>query len=54
MKKKNPAAVALGRRGGKKSRANLTKKERRESARRAAEIRWARIKGQLPPNGTGR
>ena len=41
---KNPAAVALGRLGGKKggpARARkLTKAERIESARKAAEARW--------------
>lgn len=43
-KGKNPAAVALGRLGGKKggkARAEkLTAEERRESARRAARARW--------------
>jgi hypothetical protein len=42
--KKNPAAVALGRRGGLKggkARAeSLTPKERSEIAKRAAEARW--------------
>jgi hypothetical protein len=39
-KKKNPAAVALGRKGGKRSRVNLTPEERTELARRAAAARW--------------
>ncbi|MGB7720692.1 MAG: hypothetical protein WBL65_12380 [Bryobacteraceae bacterium] len=39
-KKKNPAAVALGRKGGKKSRINLTPEQRTELARRAAMARW--------------
>jgi hypothetical protein len=39
-KKKNPAAVALGRKGGKKSRINLTPEQRTELARRAATARW--------------
>jgi hypothetical protein len=43
--KKNPAAVALGRRGGLvggKARARkLTVEQRRESARKAALARWA-------------
>jgi hypothetical protein len=43
-KKKNPHAVALGRRGGKKGgparAAKLTPEERREIARKAAEARW--------------
>ena len=41
---KNPAAVALGRLGGKKGgparAAKLTAKERRESAKKAAAARW--------------
>jgi hypothetical protein len=43
---KNPLAVALGRLGGLKGgyarAARLTKKERSESARKAAEARWAK------------
>jgi len=43
---KDPAAVELGRRGGKKggrARADkLTPEERQEIARRAARVRWAR------------
>ncbi|HEY2355794.1 MAG TPA: hypothetical protein VGH79_12940 [Gaiellaceae bacterium] len=43
---KDPAAVALGRRGGLKGgkarAAKLSAEERRESARRAAEARWAK------------
>jgi hypothetical protein len=50
-KKKNPAAVALGRLGGKKggpaTAAKLSPKERSESARRAALARW-RKKNQTP------
>jgi hypothetical protein len=42
---KNPAAVALGRLGGKKGgkarAAKLTAEERREIARKAARKRWA-------------
>ena len=37
MTKKNPAAVALGRRGGKKRAANMTENERAEAARIASE-----------------
>jgi hypothetical protein len=41
---KNPAAVELGRRGGLKGgkarAANLTKEERVEAARKAAQARW--------------
>lgn len=43
-KRKNPAAVALGRKGGLKGgkarAAKLTAEERAESARRAAKARW--------------
>lgn len=41
---KNPAAVALGRlgglKGGKARASKMTKKQRSESARRAAKARW--------------
>ena len=39
---KNPAAVALGRRGGEARAKGLSKKRRREIARKAARVRWAR------------
>jgi hypothetical protein len=43
---KNAAAVELGRKGGQKGgparAAKLTAKQRRESARRAAQARWAK------------
>lgn len=42
---KDPAAVALGRRGGLKGgrarAAKMTAKERQEAARKAAQARWA-------------
>jgi hypothetical protein len=45
-KKKNPAAVALGRKGGKKGgparAAKLTPGQRSESARKAVQARWAK------------
>jgi hypothetical protein len=45
-RKKNPAAVALGARGGKKGgkarMAQLTPKERSELARKAVQARWAK------------
>jgi hypothetical protein len=45
-KEKNPAAVALGRKGGKKGgparAAKLTPEQRSESARKAVQARWAR------------
>jgi len=39
----------LGRRGGNKRATRLTKEQRRESARRAVLIRWARAKGKKKP-----
>ena len=46
--KKDPAAVALGRRGGLKGgparAASMTADERSESARKAVKARWARVK----------
>ncbi len=48
LRKKNPAAVALGRKGGKKGgparAARLTPKQRSESARKAVQARWSRAK----------
>lgn len=48
IQKKNPAAVALGRRGGLKGgparAASMTAEERSESARNAVTARWARVK----------
>jgi hypothetical protein len=47
---KNPAAVALGRLGGAKGgrarAANMTKEERAEAARKAANARWAKKRQQ--------
>jgi hypothetical protein len=37
---KDPAAVALGRRGGKARAEGMSKKRRKEIARKAAESRW--------------
>ena len=46
--KKDPAAVALGRKGGKKGgparAAKLTPKQRSESARKAVQARWTKAK----------
>jgi hypothetical protein len=41
---KNPAAVALGRKGGKATARKLSEAQRQESARRAAQARWAKAK----------
>jgi DNA-binding NarL/FixJ family response regulator len=39
--KKDSAAVVLGRKGGKASAEKLTHEQRKQKARRAAQIRWA-------------
>jgi hypothetical protein len=39
-KRKNPAAVALGRKGGKATAKKFSPEERTESARKAAVARW--------------
>lgn len=50
-KKKNPAAVALGKLGGRKGgrarAAKLSAERRKEIAQRAAQARWAREKGEF-------
>lgn len=49
-RRKNPYAVALGRKGGRKGgparAANMTPQERSESARNAVLARWAKVKQQ--------
>jgi hypothetical protein len=42
MSPKNPAAVALGRRGGKATAENRTAEQRSEAARKAVKARWAK------------
>ena len=44
--KKNPAAVSLGRKGGKNSRKNLTEEQAAELGRKAALARWGTPKKQ--------
>ena len=41
-KKKNPAAVQLGRRGAKARMTKLTSEQRREVAQKAATARWGK------------
>jgi hypothetical protein len=52
VKKKNPAAVALGRKGGKKggpARATkLSPEQRSESARKAVQARWSKAAPATP------
>jgi hypothetical protein len=47
-KRKNPAAVALGRKGGKKGgparAAKMSAEERSKSARKAVQARWEKAK----------
>jgi hypothetical protein len=50
-KKKNPAAVSLGRRGGKAWARSLTPEQMREAMRRAARIRWERYRAAKDPPG---
>lgn len=40
---KDPAAAALGRKGGRARAKSLSVKERKEIARRAARSRWAKL-----------
>jgi hypothetical protein len=42
MVRKNPAAVELGRRGGKATAQKLTPEERQEKMRRVVQARWAK------------
>jgi hypothetical protein len=44
--KKSPAAVQLGRKGGKAAAKNRTPEERAEHARKAAKARWAKAKNE--------
>lgn len=46
--KKDPAAVALGRKGGKATAKKRTSKERSEAARKAVLARWAKQKKADP------
>ena len=42
MTPKNPAAVSLGRKGGKATARNRTPEQRSDAARKAIEARWAK------------
>ncbi|MFN8626028.1 MAG: hypothetical protein U0587_08620 [Candidatus Binatia bacterium] len=48
-KRKNPAAVALGKRGARARNVNLTPEERTEIARKAVQARWQKAKKEQPP-----
>lgn len=43
-RRKNPAAVALGKRGGKARLKKLTAEKRSEVAKKAAAARWSKAK----------
>lgn len=49
--KKNPAAVALGRLGGKKRAANLSAQELSDQGKRAAAARWAKLNAESEISG---
>ncbi len=51
-KRKNPLAVALGRRGGKARVARMKPEQLREAMRKASLARWAREKGKQKPEST--
>jgi len=51
MKRKDPAAVALGRKGGRSRMKGMTAKERTKLARQAASARWEKEKGKSESRG---
>jgi hypothetical protein len=56
-KRKNQAAAALGRKGGKQRAANrgwekIPEEQRRDVARKAAQARWAKQKKTKKPGAT--
>jgi hypothetical protein len=46
MKRKNPAAVALGRKGGRARMKKMTAEERTNLGRQAAKARWTKKEGK--------
>lgn len=54
MSPKNPAAVALGRKGGHARAAKLTAEQRSDSARKAVTARWQKTLDQLEKKITAR
>jgi hypothetical protein len=54
-RRKNPAAVQLGRKGGKNSRKNLSPEKKTELAKRAAAARWGKTEeeSQAPQSNSG-
>ena len=51
MKRKNPAAVALGRKGGRARMKKMTAEDRTKLARQAASARWDKEKGKSESHG---
>jgi hypothetical protein len=54
MSPKNPAAVALGRKGGHARAAKMTKEQRSESARKAVRARWEKTLDKLEKKSVAR
>lgn len=52
-KKKNPAAVALGRKGGLQRKKNLSEKELSEIGRKGAEAFWKKKRKNDATKGQG-
>lgn len=51
MKRKDPAAVALGRKGGRARMKRISVEERTKLARQAANARWDKQKGKSESHG---
>jgi hypothetical protein len=51
MKRKNPAAVELGRKGGQARMKKMTAEERSKVASQAAKARWDKKKGKNESHG---
>jgi hypothetical protein len=51
MKRKNPAAVALGRKGGRARMKKMTAEQRTKLAQQAASARWTKEKGKSESHG---
>jgi hypothetical protein len=54
MSPKNPAAVALGRKGGKATAENRTPEQRSEAARKAVQARWEKTLDKLVTKNAAR
>jgi hypothetical protein len=51
MKRKDPAAVALGRKGGRARMKKMTAEQRTKLAQQAASARWNKEKGKDESHG---